>query len=128
MKKPSELETKILAVLWTRPDATAREILEALHDGKQRAYTTVLTTLQIMERKALVTRRRDGTADRWRAKESRSRVMKPVFADLVRRVFGGRPSLVVQQFIDDGLVGADELAQMEAMIREERRKKKDAGK
>lgn len=128
MKKPTELETKILAVLWARPDATAREVLEALSDGKERAYTTVLTTLQIMERKELVKRRRDGVSDRWRATESRSRVMKPVFADLVRRVFGGRPSLVVQQFIDDGLVGADELAEMEAIIREERRKKKDAGR
>ncbi len=50
--RPSELESQVLAVLWERGPSVVCDVQEALPDGKQRAYTTVPTTLQIMEKKA----------------------------------------------------------------------------
>ena len=49
--RPSELELQILSVLWERGPLPIRAIREALPDGKDRAYTTVLTLVQIMEKK-----------------------------------------------------------------------------
>ncbi|MHC4355823.1 MAG: BlaI/MecI/CopY family transcriptional regulator, partial [Planctomycetota bacterium] len=40
--KPSDLEMQILSVLWENGASTAREVLEAMPDGKQRAYTSIL--------------------------------------------------------------------------------------
>ena len=37
MQKPSELELKILSVLWDHGPQTVRSVLELLPDGKQRA-------------------------------------------------------------------------------------------
>ena len=51
--KPSDLEMQILSVLWDRGASTAREVLKAMPDGKQRAYTSILSVMQVMEKKAL---------------------------------------------------------------------------
>ena len=60
--KPSDLELQVLSVLWDHGPRTVREILERIPDGKERAYTTVLTILQGMSRKGLVTHTQEGAA------------------------------------------------------------------
>ncbi len=57
--QPSDLELQVLGVLWGRGAATVREILESLPDGKRRAYTSVLSVVQVMEKKGLVKRQRE---------------------------------------------------------------------
>ena len=52
--KPSDLEMQVLSVLWERGPSTAREVLEAMPDGKKRAYTSVLSVMQVMEKKGLL--------------------------------------------------------------------------
>ena len=49
--QPSNLEMQILSVLWEHGPSTVRDILGKIPDGKKRAYTTVLTMMQIMEKK-----------------------------------------------------------------------------
>ncbi len=75
--KPSELEMQILGVLWSRGASTAREVLESMPDGKQRAYTSILSVLQAMDRKGLVKRHREGLTDHWRGRGARSRSCGP---------------------------------------------------
>ena len=52
-RQPSELELQVLNVLWEKTKGTVREVMEALPDGKQRAYTTVLSVMQLMEKKKI---------------------------------------------------------------------------
>jgi BlaI family transcriptional regulator, penicillinase repressor len=119
---PSELELKILQALWRNGPGTARDVLAGLKDGKTRAYTTVLTTLQIMERKGFVTRSREGISDRWRAVLKERKAMSGFWKKLVARVCGGRPSVAVQHLLDIGTVNESELAEIERMIRDHREK------
>lgn len=48
--KPSDLEMLVLSVLWERGPSTAGDVLEAMPDGKKRAYTSILSVMQVMER------------------------------------------------------------------------------
>ncbi len=120
---PSDLELKLLQALWRAGPGTARELLEALDDGKARAYTTVLTTLQIMERKGFVSRTRQGQSDRWRAVLREKRTVGGYWKQLLSRVAGGRPSVAVQHLLDVGKVDETELAEIERVIREYREKR-----
>src|SRR5688572_10328806 len=97
--KPSELELQVLGMLWEKGPLTARAVLEALPDGRRRAYTTVLTVLQVMEKKGLLTRKVDEVAHVWRPAVSRRQIMGPMLRGLVRNVFGGRPSQALQQLL-----------------------------
>lgn len=64
-----DLERALMEQLWDsatqRPEgATVREVLEALPAERGLAYTTVMTVLDRLSKKGLVTRERDGRA--WR--------------------------------------------------------------
>jgi len=60
-------------VVWDAEEATVRTVLSALNEtsGRSRAYTTVMTVMGNLARKGLLTRRREGRTDVYRAVVSR---------------------------------------------------------
>ncbi len=118
MKKPrpSDLETQVLSVLWEHGPSTVRQVLARPSDGKERAYTTVLTVLQGMERKQLVSRTRDGAAHVYQAEIERDEVGQPVVKTLLQNVFAGDPAKVVQALVDSADVTVEDLKQIRRVI------------
>jgi BlaI family transcriptional regulator, penicillinase repressor len=114
MKKPrpSELELQILSILWDRGPLPVRAIRDALPDGKDRAYTTVLTLLQIMEKKGLVGHTPQGQSHLYHPLARRKQVLRPLMRDLLRNVFGGNPAEAVQCLLDSAQLDEAELAQI----------------
>lgn len=63
-----ELEAEVMEQMWRRPEATVRDVLEALNRGpKERAYTTVMTIMSRLWDKGLLSRERRGKTDVYRA-------------------------------------------------------------
>ncbi len=114
--EPSDLELQVLAVLWQRGEATVRDVLTALPDGRPRAYTTVLSTLQTMERKGLVTGRKEGSANLYAPVAARQAVLGPLLRRLVRHAFGGQPTAAMQCLLEEAQLDADELAHLKRLI------------
>ncbi|MCA8994695.1 MAG: BlaI/MecI/CopY family transcriptional regulator [Planctomycetaceae bacterium] len=114
--KPSELEMQVLSVLWESSPLTVRQIMERLPDGKQRAYTTVLTVMQGMTRKKLVTHEKQGTSYAYRPAVEQGPVVQPVMQALLRNVFGGDPRQVVQALLDSTSVSANDLDEIRKLI------------
>ena len=114
--KPSDLEMQILAVLWRSGPATAREVLGAMPDQKKRAYTTVLSAMQVMEKKRLLTRAREGLTDRWRPLVSKSGVLGPFFRALVTNVFGGKPTQVMQHLLQETDLEEGDLEELRQLL------------
>lgn len=72
--------------LWASPDAlTVREVHERLTGERDLAYTTVMTVLDRLAKKALTSRERDGKAWRYRAAAPREELV----ADLMRDALDG---------------------------------------
>ena len=115
-KEPSRLEMQVLSVLWERGPATVREVQDALPDGKTRAYTTVLTVLQVMEKKGLLTHISQGNTHVYRPATTRRQTLGPVLKNLVRQVFGGSPATAMQHLLAEHEVSADELARLKQLI------------
>ena len=114
--KPSNMEMKILSVLWAKGPLPVKDINAAMPDKKTRAYTTVLTLLQLMEKKGLVVHARDGVRHIYRAKKSRDQIMKPFMNELVSTMFGGKPATAMQFLMDNQEVSSDGIAQMRKML------------
>lgn len=114
--RPSELEMQVLGLLWDGGPATVRQILDALPDGKERAYTTVLAVMQGMQRKGLVTHTREGQAHVYHPAVERQQVVQPVMARLMQNLFGGDPSRAVQALLDSTEVSPDELQRIRRVI------------
>ncbi|MEU9505093.1 BlaI/MecI/CopY family transcriptional regulator [Micromonospora sp. NPDC048170] len=75
MTRLGDLERAVMDVLWdsvpgTSDGITVREVADAL-DGRELAYTTVMTVLDRLAGKGMVQREREGRAWRYRAAASR---------------------------------------------------------
>jgi BlaI family transcriptional regulator, penicillinase repressor len=114
--RPSELELQILSVLWEQGPLPIRAIRESLPDGKDRAYTTVLTLVQILEKKGFVGHTAQGQAHIYHPLVTRRQVLRPLMRDMLRNVFGGRPAEAVQCLLDGAQLNEDELAQIRQLI------------
>ncbi|MBR7744217.1 BlaI/MecI/CopY family transcriptional regulator [Phycicoccus sp. BSK3Z-2] len=84
-----DLERVVMEQLWEHAGAegtTVREVHEALAGGRDIAYTTVMTVLDRLAKKDLVSRERDGRAWRYRAAASRealtARTMRMTLDDM----------------------------------------------
>ena len=121
-KEPSRLEMQVLALLWERGPATVREVQEALPDGKTRAYTTVLTVLQVMEKKGLLTHVSQGNTHVYQPTTTRRQTLGPVLKNLVRQLFGGSPATAMQHLLAESEVSPEDLAKLKQLIAEQEAK------
>ena len=118
--QPSEFELQILGILWEYGPMTVRQVMEHLNDGKERAYTSVLSVMQVMQKKGQLKtlRKRDGLANVYDAKLKRENVMTPMLKGLADRVFGGRATDVVQHLLGTEPVDPEEIERLRTMLDE----------
>ncbi len=113
---PTEAELEILHVLWESGPATVREVLEALRQDRPRAYTSVMTLLNVMVDKGLVVREPRGRAFVYRARTPREQTRGKLVSDLLRRAFQGSASSLVAHMLDQTKPSSEELAAIERLI------------
>jgi predicted transcriptional regulator len=113
---PTEGELEILHVLWESGPATVREVLEALRQDRPRAYTSVMTLLNVMVDKGLVVREPRGRAFVYRARKPREQTLGKLVSDLLRRAFQGSASSLVAHMLDQTKPSSEELAAIERLI------------
>jgi len=113
-------ELELMDVLWSRGDGTVQDVC----DGLQRplAYTTVMTTLRLLEqKKKALERMKQGRAYVYRPIVTREEVSRSVLKDLRYVLFGGQlPSLVLNMLSEDDISTEDVAALREALAKVEK--------
>jgi predicted transcriptional regulator len=114
---PTDRELEALKVLWKRREATVREIVEAMNvGGEDLAYTTVLSLLQVMEQKGLVTHRRDGKAYVYVPRVERQSTFRQLAGGFLEKVFDGAVDEYLVHALESKRLSDQELDQLEAML------------
>jgi len=84
------LEQRLLDALWARGSATVRQLVE---DGCQDlAYTTVMTTLDRLFKKGLLTRAEEGRAFRYAPRLSRQELHREAAGHAFRQLLDSSPA------------------------------------
>ncbi len=117
-EKPSELELQILGTLWRHGALTVREVLSRMPDEKPRAYTSILSVMQIMEKKGLLGRTREGLTDRWHPKVKETQILGPLMKRLVAHIFGGQASQAMQCLLQESDLDAGQVAEIRRLLDE----------
>lgn len=78
-----------MTTLWRLEEGTVREIHDLLATYKPRAYTTIMTIMDRLTRKQIVTRQRVGRAWRYQANLSRQEARTHAITQVVESFFGG---------------------------------------
>ncbi|MDB5346711.1 MAG: blaI 10 [Schlesneria sp.] len=124
--EPAEFELQVLGTLWEHGPGTVRQVMERLSDGKERAYTSVLSVMQVMQKKGLleVAVERDGLAHIFKPLVSRKQVAVPLLRGLVTKIFGGSTKTAMQHLLAE-TVDRDEINEMRKLLDEIERGKKN---
>ncbi len=127
--QPTERELEALKVLWEHGEATVREICDQMNDaGESLAYTTVLSLLQVMEQKGLVSHRRQGKAYVYLPCIEREKTLRGLAAGFLERVFDGSLDEYLVHALGSRNVSKSELEQLETMLASARDQKKSSHK
>ena len=98
-----------MQVVWDRGEVTVREVYEEFRERRPIAYTTVLTTMRILERKGHLGVSRAARAHVYRARSTREGVLGAMVRHFVDRVFAGAAEPLVQHLVRDKRLSADDL-------------------
>ena len=109
---PGELE--LLQVLWERGPSTVREVLNTF--TRKRAYTSVMSLLNTMADKNLVSREPEGRAFRYTAHFRPEQTQRTMLADVLRRVFEGSASTLVARLLEQARPTAEELDAIQRIL------------
>lgn len=116
-EQPTPAELEILKILWERGTRTVRDVMEELNaDGRERAYTSVMSLMNVMTDKGLLTRTPVGRAFEYTAKAPRERTLGQLVGDLLGRAFEGSASALVTQLLDEANPTQKELEEIRKAI------------
>jgi BlaI family penicillinase repressor len=118
----AKLELQIMETLWTRGQASIREVQEAFPEKDRPAYTTVQTTVYRLEAKKAVRRvKKVGNFHIFEPAVSRSAAQRRLIDDLLA-LFGGRTQPVMAHLIESGKLTMADVKEAEKTLRKLQKK------
>ena len=105
-----------MKVVWKKGSATVRDVYETLREGRALAYTTVMTTMNILETKGFLEKTREDRAFRYTPARSRQQVVGAMVKDFVNRVFDGAAQPLLLHLAASETLSATERADLKRLI------------
>ncbi len=115
--KLTNLEFKIMEVLWAKGECSIRDIIDALPGKRRPAYTTIQTTVYRIEGKNIVRRvKKVGNFHVFAPVISREAVQRRSIYDILT-LFGGRGQPVMAHLIEIGKISLQDVKEAERLLR-----------
>jgi predicted transcriptional regulator len=109
------LEADILAIVWDLGTAKVRDVYEILRERRTIAYTTVMTVMNNLVKKSLLTQDRSGIAYEYSPAIPGREVATTVLDSVVQRLLGGSQAMAVSHLLDlDRDLSDDEFEELRA--------------
>ncbi|WP_044256931.1 BlaI/MecI/CopY family transcriptional regulator [Rhodopirellula sp. SWK7] len=104
----TKCEAEVMDVVWDKGSVTVNDVVDTI--DRELAYTTVLTTMKILEDKKIVKRgKKIGRAFTYTAKVSRDEVRHGMLKSLADQLFGGSARSLVLSLLQSDAVTADDI-------------------
>jgi predicted transcriptional regulator len=115
----TDAELRLMEVLWRIGPSTVSDVAAALPAEVPLAYSSVLTTLRILESKGYLRHRKDGRAFIYEPLVARDEVRENAVTHLLRRFFENSPEQLMLNLMDGRKIGAKQLQRLRKRIEEE---------
>lgn len=119
---PTDSELLLLEALWNQPNISVQEVHEEVSKDRDLAYTTVLTQLQRMHKKGMLTRTKVGKQHLYKAVIERESVEDNLLSQLSKRVFGGSKVRLALSALGKDTPTESELAELQQWLDEQKAK------
>ena len=118
-EQPTPAELEILKILWDRGEpASVRDVLEVVNQDadQERAYTSVMSLLNVMTDKGLLRRAPFGRAFLYETVSPREHTLRSMLGETLERVYNGSASLLVAHLLDQSHPSSLELEQIRSLL------------
>jgi len=106
-----------MKILWRRGESAVTDMVDALPEGEQLAYNSVLTTIRILEQKGYVEHRQEGRAFVYWPCVQENEASSSEVRNVLNRFFGNSREKLVLSLLDDDGISAEELGRLREAIR-----------
>ena len=108
-------ELEVMDVVWRKGRVTVQEVVDSLE--RSLAYTTVMTTLKILdETRGVVRRMKQGRAYVYEPTVSREEISRSMAGDLTQRLFGGSAKSLVLSLIESDSMSQSDIEELKQAI------------
>jgi predicted transcriptional regulator len=118
INRVTDLELKILQIIWQNKHASVADIIENWPETKKPGYTTILKTLQKMEKKEIVGHRREGKKYLYYSHLTMNQVSKHRLDTIIQRIFIGNKISFANFFLDNSELDQGELEEIRRLLEE----------
>src|SRR6202789_660663 len=112
----TEAELRLMKLLWARGESAVADLVAAIPEGEALAYTSVLTTVRILEQKGYVTHRQQGRAFLYSPCVAEDDASRSEIRHVLERFFGNSRERLVLSLLGDDELTADELKRLKERI------------
>ena len=102
-------EMMILNIVWDKGETSVRDVFRVITENEEIAYTSVMTTMQNMEKKNLLTHREESRTFIYKAAVEKNEVQKNLLNDLLDGVFKGSYENLVTSLIQSKDINPEEI-------------------
>lgn len=112
----TQAELRLMKVLWSRGESSVADLVAATSDDVSLAYTSVLTTIRILETKGFVRHRQVGRAFLYSALVGEMEASQSEVRHLLLRFFGNSRERLLLSLLGDDQIGPEELKRLKEAI------------
>ena len=112
----TDVELEFMTALWTLGQGTVRDILDALPDGRDLAYTSGATIMRILDEKGFVESRKEGKTLNYAPLLKKDKYQTRSLQNLSRTLFDDTPASLVARLVDDAGLTARDLEDIRALV------------
>jgi predicted transcriptional regulator len=116
--QPTEVELRILRILWDHGDSTARQIHNHLAADRETNYSTTVKMLSVMLDKGLVRRDESVRPQLFRTAATQKRTQQRILKEVIQKVYNGSAGSLVLQALASKKASAEELAEIRRLLNE----------
>jgi BlaI family penicillinase repressor len=112
-------ELEIMKIVWERDTTTVRDVYETLLKTRKVAYTTVMTTMKILEQKKYLKKTIADRAHVYRPAQPKGKVIGAMVRDFVNRVFNGSAAPLLVHLVEEHDLSKEDLDEIAKMRRKQ---------
>src|ERR1700722_13512416 len=102
----TQAELRLMKVLWNRGESTVSDMVTATSSDGELAYTSVLTTIRILENKGYVCHRQEGRAFLYSSSVGELEAGRSEVRHVLKRFFGGSREPLLLSLLGDKEISA----------------------
>ena len=123
------VEWEIMEAVWSLGEApSVRDVLEHAFPNGEKAYTTVQTIMNTLEKKGFLRRKKTGMVNFYRPVRTREEMEREEMSSIVSRVFGGSKQALASSLLSLEDVDLDELEKIRKVIARREKELRGGGK